>query len=109
MKLMGKVIFFRLLKTNTNAIRELRRAIAKHLESNSRDRQSFFGKWGESAMGQLVCVMEIKNVEAKRRLLRRGAGDVTRTHDLLITNQLHYRLCYTSLLYISRAIYNIFF
>ena len=25
-----------------------------------------------------------------------GAGDVTRTHDLLITNQLHYRLCYTS-------------
>ena len=29
-----------------------------------------------------------------------GAGDVTRTHDLLITNQLHYRLCYTSDLYI---------
>ena len=27
---------------------------------------------------------------------RFGAGDVTRTHDLLITNQLHYRLCYTS-------------
>ena len=27
-----------------------------------------------------------------------GAGDVTRTHDLLITNQLHYRLCYTSIL-----------
>ncbi len=27
---------------------------------------------------------------------RSGAGDVTRTHDLLITNQLHYRLCYTS-------------
>ena len=27
-----------------------------------------------------------------------GAGDVTRTHDLLITNQLHYRLCYTSVL-----------
>ncbi len=26
-----------------------------------------------------------------------GAGDVTRTHDLLITNQLHYRLCYTSI------------
>ena len=25
-----------------------------------------------------------------------GAGDVTWTHDLLITNQLHYRLCYTS-------------
>ena len=25
-----------------------------------------------------------------------GAGDVTRTRDLLITNQLHYRLCYTS-------------
>ena len=26
-----------------------------------------------------------------------GAGDATRTHDLLITNQLHYRLCYTSI------------
>ncbi len=25
---------------------------------------------------------------------------MTRTHDLLITNQLHYRLCYTSDLYI---------
>ena len=25
-----------------------------------------------------------------------GAGDETRTCDLLITNQLHYRLCYTS-------------
>ena len=25
-----------------------------------------------------------------------GAGDVTRTRDLLITNQLHYLLCYTS-------------
>lgn len=28
-----------------------------------------------------------------------GAGDATRTHDLLITNQLHYRLCYTSMPY----------
>ena len=26
-----------------------------------------------------------------------GASDVTRTRDLLITNQLHYRLCYTSI------------
>ena len=26
-----------------------------------------------------------------------GAGDVTRTHDLLITNQLLYRLSYTSI------------
>ena len=25
-----------------------------------------------------------------------GAGERTRTFDLLITNQLHYRLCYTS-------------
>ena len=24
---------------------------------------------------------------------------MTRTHDLLITNQLHYRLCYTSIYY----------
>ena len=28
-----------------------------------------------------------------------GASDVTRTRDLLITNQLHYRLCYTSIKY----------
>jgi hypothetical protein len=27
-----------------------------------------------------------------------GADDATRTHDLLITNQLHYRLCYISIL-----------
>ena len=35
----------------------------------------------------------------KRRVERRdfGAGNVTRTRDLLITNQLHYRLCYTSI------------
>ena len=26
-----------------------------------------------------------------------GACDVTRTRDLLITNELHYRLCYTSI------------
>ena len=41
-----------------------------------------------------------------------GAGDVTRTHDLLITNQLHYRLCYTSDLNIiphNKAICNTFF
>lgn len=25
------------------------------------------------------------------------AGDVTRTRDLLITNELHYQLCYTSI------------
>ena len=33
----------------------------------------------------------------ENRAVRFGAGDVTRTHDLLITNQLHYRLCYTSI------------
>ena len=27
-----------------------------------------------------------------------GAGDVTRTRDLLITSEMHYRLCYTSML-----------
>ena len=27
----------------------------------------------------------------------RGASEKTRTFDLLITNQLHYRLCYTSI------------
>ena len=33
----------------------------------------------------------------ERIALRRGAGNVTRTHDLLITNQLLYRLSYTSI------------
>ena len=43
------------------------------------------------------------NIIQKSRFVQRqigifvGAGDVTRTHDLLITNQLHYRLCYTSI------------
>ena len=40
-----------------------------------------------------VLIRGIKNPPLLRRI---GAGDVTRTHDLLITNQLHYRLCYTS-------------
>ena len=44
-----------------------------------------------------VLIRGIKNPPLLRRI---GAGDVTRTHDLLITNQLHYRLCYTSDLYI---------
>ena len=26
-----------------------------------------------------------------------GASDVTRTRDLLITSEMHYRLCYTSI------------
>ncbi len=33
-----------------------------------------------------------------------GAGGGTRTPDLLITNQLHYRLCYTSVRYVRRDI-----
>ena len=33
-----------------------------------------------------------------------GAGNVTRTHDLLITNQLLYQLSYTSICYENRAI-----
>ena len=40
-------------------------------------------------------VYKTKRALAKQR--RVGAGDVTRTRDLLITNQLHYLLCYTSI------------
>ena len=36
-------------------------------------------------------------------VLHFGAGNVTRTHDLLITNQLLYRLSYTSVLSFIRA------
>ena len=43
----------------------------------------------------------------KSRLLLKagffGAGNVTRTRDLLITNQLHYRLCYTSIFIFGKA------
>ena len=35
-----------------------------------------------------------------------GAGDGTRTCDLLITNQLHYRLCYTSITTTDRLIHD---
>ena len=44
-----------------------------------------------------VLVRRHKNIGAKHALLRCGATDVTRTHDLLITNQLLYRLSYISL------------
>ena len=43
-----------------------------------------------------VLVRRHKNIGAKHALLRCGATDVTRTHDLLITNQLLYRLSYIS-------------
>ena len=33
-----------------------------------------------------------------------GASDVTRTRDLLITSEMHYRLCYTSK-YLARSLY----
>ena len=37
---------------------------------------------------------EIKKKESDRSPF--GASDVTRTRDLLITSEMHYRLCYTS-------------
>ena len=33
-----------------------------------------------------------------------GASDVTRTRDLLITSEMHYRLCYTSK-YLAQSLY----
>ena len=39
-----------------------------------------------------------KNVQPKRAGRFYGASDVTRTRDLLITSEMHYRLCYTSIL-----------
>ena len=38
-----------------------------------------------------------KERHALQRVFLFGAGNVTRTHDLLITNQLLYRLSYTSI------------
>ena len=46
------------------------------------------------------CVLTDTNTKRKTRKNRVflfGAGNVTRTHDLLITNQLLYRLSYTSI------------
>ncbi len=37
-----------------------------------------------------------------------GASDLTRTGDLLITSEMHYRLCYTSILF-SLNIISIFY
>ena len=44
----------------------------------------------------MILCRKKKRLSVGQPFLFRGAGDVTRTHDLLITNQLHYRLCYTS-------------
>ena len=47
-------------------------------------------------VGQITKQFLIRNKKIPHLCGGYGAGDVTRTHDLLITNQLHYRLCYTS-------------
>ena len=53
-----------------------------------------------------VLVRRHKNIGAKHALLRCGATDVTRTHDLLITNQLLYRLSYTSIFLTACTFYH---
>ncbi len=45
----------------------------------------------------IICLRQTSLKKASFRMLFSGAGGVTRTRDLLITNQLHYRLCYTSI------------
>ena len=42
------------------------------------------------------CPIPKKEKEGKRPPFLIGASDVTRTRDLLITSEIHYRLCYTS-------------
>ena len=39
-----------------------------------------------------------KSKTCLRRFWTFGASDVTRTRDLLITSEMHYRLCYTSMI-----------
>ena len=41
-------------------------------------------------------VVKTKKHHARKMRGEFGASEKTRTFDLLITNQLHYRLCYTS-------------
>ncbi len=53
--------------------------------------------WGGRKIPNAIkLIKNTKKAQSEIRLCLFGAGDVTRTHDLLITNQLHYRLCYTS-------------
>ena len=48
-------------------------------------------------VGQEILQKVMKTAEIIRFPLFSGANDVTRTHDLLITNQLLYRLSYISI------------
>ena len=43
-----------------------------------------------------IVVSKIQKAEIAKLSLLSGASDVTRTRDLLITSEMHYRLCYTS-------------
>ena len=40
------------------------------------------------------CLLAANSITTGKKFF--GAGDGTRTHDLSITNRMHYRLCYTS-------------
>ena len=67
-----------------------------------RSEAEYAPRWGRLSMRRDHSSAKASTEPKKRRadndssLFVYGAGDVTRTHDLLITNQLHYRLCYTS-------------
>ena len=52
---------------------------------------------GEPAPSSEGALIQNKNTPCLAARGVFGASDVTRTRDLLITNQLHYLLCYTSI------------
>ena len=53
-------------------------------------------RYNRNLCGSRLFLKVMKTAEIIRFPLFSGANDVTRTHDLLITNQLLYRLSYTS-------------
>ena len=64
-------------------------------------------KWASKTHSNYLIVERNNQIKQNPHILADtrdlGAGDVTRTHDLLITNQLHYRLCYTSILSLDNS------
>ena len=56
--------------------------------------------------GSKLFLKVMKTAETIRFPLFSGANDVTRTHDLLITNQLLYRLSYTSIFLTAYTFYH---
>ena len=63
-------------------------------------------RYNRNLCGSRLFLKVMKTAEIIRFPLFSGANDVTRTHDLLITNQLLYRLSYTSIFLTACTFYH---